>query len=236
MSVSNSEITRTPGSSTLLQSKISGPSEIASIFAKQLQRDSERSYFYELPKNLINDRKLIKATKSFIPELIKQHQHCDTITLKVSVIYSSIIKYALDTGFQFESANVDSAILKYQYRHSHIFSELFEQTRQHIQCLKDKGLGERSKAIQVKYFVEPLEKKELYDLTPFEKRTKIPQVVLDFDPSEKNTVITTDPNSEGNKVEDLTSILDIRLYPALRRMLHENNVEVFLGTKEEMAC
>ena len=57
---------------------------------------------------------------------------------------------------------------------------------------------------------------------------------MNFNLTEKNTLITTDPDVDHNKPKDLEKILDIRLYPVLRNLIKGNRMELFLGTINEM--
>ena len=117
----------------------------------------------------------------------------------------------------------------------HLFlRELYKQTQEHIQYLKQVGLGERAEGIKIQPFYARMENSRAIDLTPFSKRTSIPKEVLDFDPLLKNTLITTDPKTPGNRPEDLNRILDIRLYPALRNLIKSKGIEIFVGTPAEM--
>lgn len=112
--------------------------------------------------------------------------------------------------------------------------EIQRKTEKHVQYLSSIGLSERAKGIKVSRFQMQNREVEELNLAVFNKRTAIPQEVLSFDPNAKNTLITTDPDAESNKLEDLQRILDIRLYPALRDLIKQNKLEVFLGTKQEM--
>lgn len=115
-----------------------------------------------------------------------------------------------------------------------LYERLSRQTQQQINNLSAIGLEERAKWIKISWFQCTIDHE--MDLTSFQKTTAIPSEVLEFMPSAKNTLITTDPNEPNNKQEDLQKILDVRLYPALRNLMKENKVEIFLGTKQEMAA
>lgn len=117
-----------------------------------------------------------------------------------------------------------------------LFDLLVQETREHKQYLTGIGLGERAKSIDVFWFDIDEAGLDNIPLDPFSKRTPIPQEVLKFNADVKNTLITTDPNTSENKPEDITKILDIRLYPALRKMISKSNLEIFLGSKQEMAA
>ncbi len=115
------------------------------------------------------------------------------------------------------------------------FNEIATKTEQHIQYLSDIGLEERAKEIKVNEFQFKQNLSNI-NLSSFQNHTPIPQEVLDFDPLAKNTIITTDPDVQHNKSDDVKRILDIRLYPVLENLIKEKGIEVFLGTKEEMAA
>lgn len=117
-----------------------------------------------------------------------------------------------------------------------LYQELSRKTQEHIHYLSSIGLGERAKGIQLNRF--PFEEmgRGAVDLVSFSRRTAIPSEACQFNPQAKNTLITTDPDVLYNKPEDLQKILDIRLYPTLRELIKENKIEVFLGTKDEMAA
>lgn len=123
---------------------------------------------------------------------------------------------------------------KISTHHKNLYKSLTKETQDHIHYLTEIGLGERAKGIKLSCFKEENHVLEAIDLTPFTKRAPIPQEVIDFDPKLKNTIITTDPHSQYNKPDDLKKILDIRLYPALRNLIQNNRLEVFLGSKKEM--
>lgn len=114
-----------------------------------------------------------------------------------------------------------------------LYQILVKQTQEHVRYLTSIGLGERAKSIKFKRFCFE-KRKEVIDLISFEKRMSIPEEVLHFNPQDKNTIITTDPDTPCNKVEDLQKILDIRLYPALRNSIEQNHIEVFTGSRQEM--
>lgn len=120
--------------------------------------------------------------------------------------------------------------------HASLYTELANETEKHVQYLSAIGLAERAKMIHVGWFQEEKTNSGKINLAPFSKRSKIPQEVLEFDPRIKNTIITTDPLAESNKAEDLRSLLDIRLYPVLRKLMMDHRIEVFLGMKHEMAA
>jgi bacterioferritin (cytochrome b1) len=120
-----------------------------------------------------------------------------------------------------------------------LYEELSRKTQEHINYLSTIGLGERAKGISLRLFQDEENKcreVDKIDLTPFNQRTAIPLEASHFDAHAKNTLITIDPDVSYNKQKDLTKILDIRLYPALRDLIKENNIEVFLGTKQEMVA
>jgi len=117
-----------------------------------------------------------------------------------------------------------------------LLERLMRETQDHILYLTSVGLGERAQGIRVIPFQQDGFLNEEIDLTVFKKRMPIPTEVLDFDPRAKNTLITTDPAFQGNNPVDLQRILDIRLYPSLRKLINENGVEIFLGTRREMVA
>jgi len=127
----------------------------------------------------------------------------------------------------------DSKPLRTKLRES-FFAELSHKTEEHIRYLSSIGLEERGNGIRLNWFQSENLQEEIIDVARFDRRCPIPEEVLRFDPSKKNTIITTDPLTESNKPEDLKKILDIRLYPVLRNLMQDNKVEIFLGTKREM--
>lgn len=121
-------------------------------------------------------------------------------------------------------------------QHLNYFEEIQKQTENHIHHLQSIGLGERAKGIKVIPFEYNDEDLKNIHLDIFSKRTAIPQEVINFDSNLKNTLITTDAKVDSNKPEDLKKILDIRLYPVLKDHIRKHNVDVFLGTRNEMAA
>ena len=119
-------------------------------------------------------------------------------------------------------------------RHAALYKELLKKTEEHILYLSSIGLTERAKSIKVVPFVPEKDAAEHVDLSTFAKRSPIPTEVLHFNPHAKNTLITTDPDYDGNNPQDLQRILDIRLHPALKNLIEQNRVEVFVGTKQEL--
>ncbi len=120
-----------------------------------------------------------------------------------------------------------------------LYNALKRQTEEHIFYLSQIGLAERAQGIKLHWFDfkgESIDKSKNPNLDSFSARMAIPQEVIDFDPNVKNTLITTDPEVDYNKTEDLERILDIRLYPALRNLINQYKLEVFLGTKEELVA
>lgn len=115
-----------------------------------------------------------------------------------------------------------------------LFAELSKKTEAHKQYLMLQNLGDRAKAIKISLFHEDSENKQFLDLFPFKQRMAIPQEVLDFDPTAKNTLITTEAYNSHNNAEDLKKLLDIRLYPVLRDLILHNKIEIFLDSKCEM--
>jgi len=115
-----------------------------------------------------------------------------------------------------------------------LFEQLTCDTRRHKRYLESIALGERGKSIDIKWFEADKSNLDMLSLESFRKRAPIPKEVIEFNINSKNTLITTDPHSDGNKQEDIARILDIRLYPALREMILKSKVEIFLGSKQEM--
>ncbi len=119
-------------------------------------------------------------------------------------------------------------------QHDHLYQRLLRETQEHKRHLADIGLAERAEKIDITCFDNAGFDLSGVDLAPFEKRASIPQEVLSFDPMVKNTVITADPKAPCNNIEDLKKILDIRLYPTLKKLVNNLSVDVFLGTQQEM--
>ncbi len=200
----------------------------------QNQNDATSEVVIDLRSIKFPNKNSVKNVKDFLFRLIRKHQNKDEVILKISTSYASIYKYAINTGFKIKEAGLSETIWSYRPADSSLFQKLTMETRQHKKKLKEKGLVERANGINLKLFELGVSKNKNIDLTPFNKREMIPTIVLNFDISEKSTIITTCPVSSNNKNEDIEAILDIRLYPALKNLLKENPVEAFLGTKQEM--
>lgn len=116
-----------------------------------------------------------------------------------------------------------------------VFDQILRETEAHKKYLSQLGLEERAKEIQV----IPWEDPKLFlpmDLTSFDQRTSLPIEAINFDPKQKNTLITISSDTEENDSEELRKILDIRLYPSLRNLIRQENFEIFLGSSLEMAA
>jgi hypothetical protein len=112
-----------------------------------------------------------------------------------------------------------------------IFQEVFIETEKHKEYLSQLGLGERAHGIQVSHFIRP--EYTVTDLSIFDRRTTLPSEVLNFDPKEPNTLFMG--NNTVNDPTELNKILDIRLYPVLRKYIRNEKLEIFLGSCIEMA-
>lgn len=115
-----------------------------------------------------------------------------------------------------------------------LFSFLAAKTDAHIKYLQSVGLAERAKGINFSWFNRDELVGKTVDISTFKYQQAIPNVVETFNPHLKNTIITTDIEVSTNKQEDLDRILDIRVYPALREMIRNHKLNVFLGSKAEM--
>lgn len=141
----------------------------------------------------------------------------------------SIVGISLHTRESYASSTQESRLNPLQER-------LVRETQDHILYLTSMGLGERAQGIKVIPFQQDNSSNEGIDLAIFEKRMPLPTEVLEFDPKAKNTLITTDPDFQCNNPADLKRILDVRLYPSLRNLIHEHKIEIFLGTRREMVA
>lgn len=142
-------------------------------------------------------------------------------------LFSSTAKF----GDKIVIEKKDPLILNHQVD---LFKNLDAETQSHIKYLSSIGLGERAKGIKFDWFKrEDLIGKSI-ELSSFTRRNSIPKIVENFNPYLKNTIITTDLDADENKSDDLNRILDIRVYPALRKMIRSHSMDIFLGSKAEM--
>jgi hypothetical protein len=115
------------------------------------------------------------------------------------------------------------------------FDQLLKETESHKKYLAQLGLEDRAKGIQVTLWEAP-KSSSILDLTSFDQRAPLPVEAVNFNPKQKNTLITISSDTEGNDPEELRKILDIRLYPSLRNLIRKEKLEVFLGSSAEMAA
>ncbi|MCB1136887.1 MAG: hypothetical protein KDK78_11515, partial [Chlamydiia bacterium] len=117
------------------------------------------------------------------------------------------------------------------FRIEELFEDLRFRTEEHVHCLEAVGMGERAQGIRIERFsrTHPSD----VDLAPFQTKSPIPVDVMDFDPSERNTLLTSCRSAQGNRPDDIQRVLDIRLYPVLRELIEKWGLEVFLGSERE---
>lgn len=108
----------------------------------------------------------------------------------------------------------------------------------HKQHLESKGLADRAQhygAVDQRLVNQQSDYQRLTSqpvADSYQVPTAVPQEVVGFDPQQKSTVITTDPDYPGNRPEDVAAVLDIRFPPFLQQLVKQYGLEVFLGTSK----
>jgi hypothetical protein len=113
--------------------------------------------------------------------------------------------------------------------------QLSKETTQHCDYLTSIGLADRATYFKVKPFVYQSHGAKNIDISRFRQSMALPEEVRTFNINEKNTLFTRDETSATEKdQEEINRVLAIRLYPAVRKLIQENETCVVLGSKMEL--
>jgi hypothetical protein len=115
------------------------------------------------------------------------------------------------------------------------FERISRETTAHCAYLSSIGLADRAVYFKVRPFIYQECLSEGIDINRFNHNMPLPSIVCEFNSQEKNTLFVRDESfTEAQEQEEINRVLDIRLYPTIRRLIEEKGARIFLGSKIEL--
>lgn len=112
--------------------------------------------------------------------------------------------------------------------------QVTEETQKHCAYLTSIGLADRASYFKVKPFIYQETIPGSVDISRFSQNMPLPDVVHAFNTAEANTLFATLESTTEEEKQEIERVLDIRLYPTIRRLIGEKGAHVFLGSKTEL--
>lgn len=114
-----------------------------------------------------------------------------------------------------------------------LVARISEETEAHCFYLESIGLADRAQYFNVKPFIYQEYGPET-NISRFNQQVFLPEIVRAFNNHEKNTLFVNSESGEEDQKQEIKRVLDIRLYPTIRRLIEEKQTNIFLGSKTEL--